>query len=91
MGGRGIFPVTFKTMVVTMNKMKKAGLVAGSVAGLLPAVSQAAVNAADLTPISTEITNDIGVILPYAFGVLAVVVAAIIGFKLVKKFTSAAT
>jgi len=53
--------------------------------------SNAAVAAADLAPITTEITADIAIVLPYAFGILAIVLAAVIGFKLVKKFTSAAT
>ncbi len=51
----------------------------------------AAVTAGDLAPITAEITADIAVILPYAFGILAIVLAAIIGFKLVKKFTGSAT
>ena len=51
-------------------------------------VSNAAIAEADLTPIATEVQGDVAVILPWAFGILATVIAATIGFGLVKKFGS---
>ncbi len=67
------------------------GLVLVLMSMLGMSAANAAVVAGDLAPITAEITADIAIILPYAFGILAIVLAAIIGFKLVKKFTSAAT
>jgi L-asparagine transporter-like permease len=65
--------------------------VSGIVASLFAGVSMAAINAADLTPITTEVTTDVATVTAWAFGLLAIVLGAIIGFTLVKKFGRAAT
>jgi len=72
--------------------MKRSiGLLVGLMALVAAPIASATVAASDLTAIDASITADVGTVLPYAFGVLATVLSAVIGFKLVKKFTSSAT
>ena len=54
-------------------------------------VSQAAVTAAQLTPISDDVGDSVEALMPYAIGMLAVVLGASIAIKLVKKFSNKAT
>lgn len=84
-------------MVIFMKSLKNKLLAKASAFGLLAASSlvvssaHAAIAAEDLAPIATSIAADLGVILIFAFGLLALILGPVIGFKLVKRFTTTAT
>lgn len=72
----------------TYNAIKKYGsyvVVAGS-AMAFSGASQAAILAADLVPITTEVTTDLAVVLAFALGLLALILAPQLGFAILKKF-----
>jgi ethanolamine utilization microcompartment shell protein EutS len=64
----------------------KSAFVAGAIGLMTLTPSYAAINAADLTAITTEVTTDVGTVTTWAFGLLAIILGAMIGFALVKKF-----
>jgi hypothetical protein len=84
-------------MVIFMKSLKNKLLAKASAFGLVLASAlvatsaHAAIEAADLEPIATSIAADLGVILIFAFGLLALIIGPVIGFKLVKRFTTTAT
>jgi hypothetical protein len=84
-------------MVIFMKTLKNVLLAKASLYGLalssvlVASSAQAAITAEDLAPIATSIGNDLGVILIFAFGLLALIIGPVIGFKLVKRFTTTAT
>jgi len=71
--------------------MKKLAYAALGGLSLLSAPVFAAIPAASLTALQTEITDDAEAVITMAFAVMIVVVGALIGVKLVKKFASRAT
>ena len=72
----------------TYNMVKKYGSYVLASAGTMAVSSSsyAAIAAADLVPITTEVTADLAVVLAFALGLLALVLAPTIGYKLLKKF-----
>jgi hypothetical protein len=70
---------------------KVSALVLVLAASFVATSSHAAIEAAQLEPIATSIAADLGVILIFAFGLLALIIGPVIGFKLVKRFTTTAT
>ena len=74
-----------------MNKIKSLwATLSISVMGVAFSTANAAIAAADLTAITTEVTTDLGVVLTFALGLLALVLAPQMGYKILKKFANAA-
>ena len=57
----------------------------------MTATTQAALTAADVAPLTTEVTDNIAVLLPYAIGILVLVLGATIAIGLLKKITNKVT
>lgn len=73
----------------TYNMVKKYGTyVLAASTSMVASSSAFAIAAADLAPITTQVTADMGVVVPWAFGLLALILGAVIGFTLVKKFAN---
>jgi len=69
------------------NLFKKIGAVALAGAAVVTGQANAAIAATDLQAIQTAVEADLAVIVPWALTFMGIVLATVLGFKLIKRFT----
>lgn len=67
--------------------MKNILIVLTAAMAMVSGAVQAAITAPDLASITTAVTADIAVIIPWALALLGLVLAPTLGFKLLKRFS----